>query len=207
LLKWLLVERATLAGDIARLQGREAVVARELKQAQERLALLTLEAERLQLCQTQLPLLLGEKQVQLAALDTAIRLASADQASPTAAGVINASCRYGKRGELKAFIVKLLQESAPEAVDTQTLTDRVTTHFGIDLPTSVERHAFKRNTIVPQLFRLTEHAVVEALHVQAPGKAGGLWRWKSAYPSMESLASSTQAEDVSVVAVASGREG
>ena len=86
LLKWLLVERATLAGDLAGSYEREATVNRELKRVQERLTLLMQEAERLQLHQMQLPGILADKRVRLAALDVAIRLASEDKVSPTAAG-------------------------------------------------------------------------------------------------------------------------
>lgn len=56
------------------------------------------------------------------ALDTAIRLASSDRVSPTAAGTVRAFAgRYGKRGDLKTFIISELKSAAPGAVTTSTV--------------------------------------------------------------------------------------
>lgn len=188
LLKWLLVERATVAGDLARASEREATVERELENAQERLAQLTREAERLQRCKTQLPHILSEMQVRLAALDTSIRLASEDQVSPTAAGTVRSfSDRYGKRGDLKAFVIKVLQDAVPEALDTRTVVQRAIVHFGLDFTTHSEHQAFVRNTIGPQLFKLKKQGLVQALHLGNCGGKVGIWRWKTAYPTLGEL--------------------
>lgn len=149
---------------------------------------MTQEVKRLQLYKAQFPRIRSEKQARLAALDTAIRPASADQVSPTAAGTVRAfSGRYGKRGGLKSFIVKCLKDAAPGAAETWTVVESAIAHFNLDLPTRAERQAFMRNTVTPQLFRLTEHGLVEALHTGKRGALEGRWRWKSAYPTLKAL--------------------
>jgi hypothetical protein len=103
LLKWLLVERATLAGDVARAHEQEADVNRELTVVQARLTVLAQDVERLQLYRTRLPCVLREMQSRMAALDTAIGLASMDQVEPAAAGIVRSFAgRYGKRGDSSA---------------------------------------------------------------------------------------------------------
>lgn len=189
LLKWLLVERATFAGDVARASEREANVDRELRSVQDRQAVLALEAQRLQLFKAQLPVLLSEKRACIAALDTAIRLASEDLVSPAAAGTIRAfSGRYGKRGDLKAFIVDELRKAAPSAVGTAVIVRGAILHFGLSFATTREQKAFMKNTVTPQLTRLRAQGLVEALHTKNRGTAEGGWRWKAGYPTLADLA-------------------
>ena len=189
LLKWLLVERATLAGDVARVSEQEANIDRELRRVQERQALLALEAQRLQLYKAQLPVLLDEKRARIAALDTTIGLASADLVAPSAAGTVRAfSGRYGQRGDLKAFIIDELRKAAPSAVATSTIVRGAIANFGLIFPTPGEQKAFMKNTITPQLTRLREQGLVEALHTKSRGAAEGSWRWKAGYPTLADLA-------------------
>lgn len=189
LLKWLLVERATLAGDVARVSEQEANIDRELRSVQERQALLALEAQRLQLFKSQLPELLAEKRARLSALDTAIGLASGDLVAPSAAGTVRAfSGRYGKRGDLKAFIIDELQKAAPAAVATSTIVLGAVAHFGLVFPTIGELKAFMKNSVTPQLTRLREQGLVEALHTKSRGTSEGSWRWKASYPTLAELA-------------------
>lgn len=188
LLKWLLVERATLSGDVARASEQEANVVRELQSVQERQALLALDAQRLQLYQAQLPVLLSEKRARIVALDTAIRLASDDLVSPTAAGTVRAFAgRYGKRGDLKAFIIDELRKAAPGAVATSKIVLGAIARFGLEFATTTEQKAFMKNTVTPQLTRLKDEGLVEALHTRSRGAAEGKWRWAADYPTLEEL--------------------
>lgn len=188
LLKWLLVERATLAGSVARAQEQNANVTRELQQVQERIALLMLEAERLQVFQQQFPQILEEKLARIDALSTSILLASNDRVSPTAAGTVRAFAgRYGQRGDLKAFIVSALQTAAPGAMLTSTIVVKAISHFELNFSTTIELRAFKKNTVAPQLTRLKAQGLVEALHPKNRGTAEGRWRWKADYPTLAEL--------------------
>jgi hypothetical protein len=188
-LKWLLVERATLAGDVARILEQEVSVDRELSRVQEHLARLTLESDRLQRLKVQLPQILDEKRAQMAALDTSIRLASSDRVSPAVAGTVRAYAgRYGKRGDLKAFIISELKKEAPGAVATSTIVLGAILHFGLTFATAREQKAFRKNTITPQLTQLREQGLVEALHTRNRGPAEGSWRWKASYPTLAELA-------------------
>jgi hypothetical protein len=79
---------ATLAGDIERCSEGDAALSRALAQAQERHTRLANSPE-----------ILAEKKIHLAAMDTAIRVASDDRASPTCAGTVRAfALEYTKRG-------------------------------------------------------------------------------------------------------------
>lgn len=189
LLKWLLVERATLAGNVARLSEQEADIDQELRRVQERQALLALEAQRLLLCKSQLPVRLAEERARIAALDTSIGLVSGDLVAPSAAGTVRAfSGRYGKRGDLKAFIIDELQKAAPAAVATSTIVFGAIANFGLIFPTIGELKAFMKNSVTPQLTRLREQGLVEALHTKSRGASEGNWRWKASYPTLADLA-------------------
>ena len=83
-MKWLLVERATLAGDVIRLE-------RSLQRVTEELA---------------------QKRATLGALDTTIRLTDS-RLYQRAAGVIHAFAPYGARGSLKKMMEFILA-SRPE---------------------------------------------------------------------------------------------
>jgi hypothetical protein len=147
-----------------------------------------LEAERLQLFKQQFPRILGEKVARIDALDTSIILASNDRVSPAAAGTVRAfEGRYGKRGDLKAFIISELQTATPGAMSTSTIVVRVIAHFELNFSTTIELRAFKKNTVTPQLTRLKEQGLVEALHPKNRGTAEGCWRWKADYPTLAEL--------------------
>jgi hypothetical protein len=114
LLKWLLVERATLAGNTVRTHERARHIDRELARAQEQLALLGREVARLQKHKMWLYQSLAVDAARLAALDKATGIASGEQIAPEAAGMIRAhSGEYGKSGNLKSFIELHDQERTP----------------------------------------------------------------------------------------------
>lgn len=206
LLKWLLVERATLAGDLARAHEMQASIDREMRNVQERQAILALEVDRLQRYKTQLPGILDEKRARIAALDASIQLASDDRVAPTAAGTVRAFAgRYGKRGDLKAFIVGELRAAAPSAAGTSAIVRGAILHFGLNFAKTVEQKAFMRNTVTPQLTRLKEQGLVEALHPKNRGTAEGSWRWKADYPTLAEL--TRQVRGAAPIANASREDG
>ncbi|HYD95019.1 MAG TPA: hypothetical protein VEC01_06810, partial [Noviherbaspirillum sp.] len=87
-IKWLLVERATLLGDIARLQERQSLIGQ---------AIAKLEAK-------------------IRAFDVTISLATADAPVQTVRKVRAFPLEYKKRGALKEFIVATLMTKFPESI-------------------------------------------------------------------------------------------
>lgn len=189
LLKWLLVERATLAGNITRTLERTDQLHHELAQAQERHVATGQALERLLAAKTQLPRILAGEQARLAALDTTIALASEDRALPTAGGTVRAFCsQYGKRGKLKAFILERLAAAVPNSVDTATLANQAIAHFRLVFVTLAERQAFSGNILRRQLARLRDEGIVEMPFKPKKGDAAS-WRLKRGMPLLEVLRS------------------
>lgn len=146
-LKWLLVERATLAGDLAKLTTRLAV----------------LEAETARVSST------------LAALDTAIRLTEA-KARPDAAGVIQRHCgNYGARGALKAFIITVLQDS-PDGISTRNMAVTVRAHFGLYFVSEPEFTHFLKASVRSELRRLAKQGLAVTTRAGGPGTMRWTWK-------------------------------
>lgn len=187
LLQWLLVERATLAGNIVRVQERACAVDRELETAQMRLTQLQNEVALLQKHKMKLHQLLANEQERLAAMDIATGVAYNDQVAPDALGTIRAhAVEYEKRGNLKSFLASVLRNSAPTPLNTHILLDMTVEHFGLDLVGKAERTAFKANTLKRTLYRLKQEGLVEA--IPASTQTGvGLWRWKTSLPPLPEL--------------------
>lgn len=196
LLKWLLVERATLAGDIERSNEREAFLRQELEEAQECQARLAREVEVLQARAAQQLPILAAQQTRLAALDSTIVAAYDNQVAPGAAGTVRAfAVEYRQRGRLKALLVDMLRDAAPDSLDTLTILQRVIDHFGLSFATRAERQAFKANALKRQLLKLKGEGLVESLH---NGKAApvGIWRWKDSTPTLADLMAQMAAQRV-----------
>jgi len=156
-LKWLLNERAAVAGALRSLAVREAellgilgAVARE-REARER---------------------------ELAALTHAVAYFERERSarSLVTAPVRAHQGRYGERGGLGEFLLGLLQTSAPQALDTVTLTERIVERFGVAFATARERERFIANSVRPALRRLHAKGLVEPLGVGRPGAGARQWR-------------------------------
>lgn len=131
-IKWLLVERATLVGDIEQLARRRAM--------------LDTEMERLQ--------------AQVQALDMSIRLLDA-RVRAAAAGTVFRHCQqYEERGALKAFIVETVRGSE-HGLSMRAIARLTATHFGIEFISEIELTRYCRNSIGPQLRLLREEGLVE----------------------------------------------
>lgn len=158
-LKWLLVERATVVGDIARLDARQALLAAEL----------------------------ADRWATLRALDTTIRLTEYPVA-PNAAGVVRRFAReYGQRGALKEFIVSTLRDRALGGMGTRALAQDASVHFGLNFATKAEFSIFQKNSVRPQVARLREQGLVELVNVDGKPHNAGLWRLKKALPTLAEL--------------------
>jgi hypothetical protein len=159
-LKWLLVERATVAGDIARLDARQALLAAEL----------------------------AERWATLLALDTTIRLTEYPVAA-NAAGVIRSFAReYGRRGALKEFIVSRLRDASMAGISTRALAQESASHFGLNFATKAEFSLFQENSVRPQVTQLRKQGLVEVVHGVGKPQHAGQWRWKNPLPTFADLA-------------------
>lgn len=99
-LKWLLSERAMLAGELARL------------------------AERIE----KLVVLRDQATEKLRALDRTLARADS-RVRPDAGGIVRAHTRYGARGALTDFIVLQLEQAAPAFLDTPEITHLCAVYF------------------------------------------------------------------------------
>lgn len=133
-LKWLLVERATLLGDIEQLARRRAELDTELQRLQSLVM----------------------------ALDTSIRLLDARVRAEAAGKVFRHCQQYGKRGALKTFITQTLRE-AEEGLSLRAIAERAARHFSLDVCSSPALTRYGDNSIRPQLQQLRDEGLVENL--------------------------------------------
>jgi hypothetical protein len=154
-LKWLLNERAAVAGALRSLAVREA----ELQ------GLLGAIARQREI-----------RERELAALTHALAYFERKCAArPLGTAPVRAhQGRYGERGGLGEFLLGMLQASAPQALDTVTLTERIVERFGVAFATARERERFIANSVRPALRRLQAKGLVEPLGAVRPG--AGQWR-------------------------------
>lgn len=121
---------------------------------------------------------LAQAQAELVACDTLIRKFD-DRLDP---GLIEPVChwqgRYGKRGALKAAILKVLQAHAPEEVTTTMIGLAVQAEFRLVFYLPVEREAWIGNSVRNCLKKLAKEGLVEACHAQSNTGFVGSWRLK-----------------------------
>jgi hypothetical protein len=185
-LKWLLNERAAIAGRIQKTEARQRSIEAQLPQYQRQL-------EKALRGVLKVKESLSEYQCALNALDTTIGLAF-QAVRPDAAGAVNAwAGKYGHRGALTQFVAQLLREAAPHPVDARTVAARVAEHFAIPQTCATDR-LFLRTSVKNAFKRLHEQGTTEALHsrVKALGTRPGIWRWKEPIPSLSELATKAQ---------------
>jgi hypothetical protein len=162
-LKWLLVERPTLAGDLANLKA----------------CLTLLEAEIVRVQST------------AQALDVVIDLTEARararaRARPDAARAIRRhQSKYGKRGALKEFVVKVLQQ-VDAGITSRELVQSARTCFGLEFVSEAEFNSYLRNRIRCQLQQLREQGLVETSSNSGAGAVR--YVWKRGLPSLAELA-------------------
>lgn len=177
-IKWLLNERAALAGAYARAVARQL----ELREKCERLEQ---ELSRLQRQIEGAVASANRTQASLDALDATMGLIDT-RLEPTAAGEVNAwAGKYGKRGALGAFIEQALRQASPEPLTMTILLNLVAKQFELTLTTPSDRQSL-RKSVTSALRALLKRGCIEPLHSRESG-SHGLWRWKSQVPSFEAL--------------------
>lgn len=146
-LKWLLVERATLAGDLDKLQAQQSLLAAEIARVQDTLQV----------------------------FDTTIRLTEA-RARPDAAGVIRRhQPKYGRRGALKAFVVETLQGAAA-GMTTREVTQASAVHFGLPFVNESDFLVYLNHTVRPQLYKLARAGLVSSTQAGGQGTLRWTWK-------------------------------
>jgi len=169
-IKWLLNERAALAGAQ---QSTQNAIPR--LQHQVELALANLARAEHELAVAEKALELGSKKLQ--ALDST--LAQVNSAvDPHAGGVIKAwQGKYGERGALTKLLLELLQSAAPSPMALHQIVDHVELHFGIQHPEpkSRQRLRFSIRTCLRQLQAKTGKV---APHRPTPGHPVGYWVYR-----------------------------
>ena len=176
--KWLLNERAALAGEVAKARASQHVLQAKRERIELRLAAVQRLMERSQCAQSR-------AQASMDAIDATLALAHA-RVEPSAAGVVQAwAGRYGKRGALGECIANLLQQSAPAPMTTSVLIDLVARQFDVAFALPKDRRSF-RKSVSSALTSLLKRDLIEPLHDRTEG-SHGQWRWKPALPSLGSL--------------------
>lgn len=149
--KWLINERAVLAGQLQALEAEEARLA--ARKAYLRRMLDALDSAHAQLV---------------------------PEAPVMPVFVVNAHSRYGGRGNCIRWVRETLQTAYPLGVDTSTLTRAAEKAFGLDLADAQHRGRFRRNSLRAALRKLLVQGEAERLHRPAgdgiPDLAGQ-WRW------------------------------
>ncbi|PQA78055.1 hypothetical protein [Rhodoferax sp. TS-BS-61-7] len=180
-IKWLLNERAAVAGTLQRSIERQQSLQRRLKKLQHSLVLCAKDLNAAQ--ETQI----GSRRT-LEALDVAIDLVD-KRVSPAAAGVVNATQgKYGESGGLRKYIGQALEAAYPSPVAMVDLMESVITQFGVKAAAPADRKAL-RSSIRGALQWLLQQGRAEPLHAKVSNNSG-LWRWKAEddFPSFEQMA-------------------
>jgi lipopolysaccharide biosynthesis regulator YciM len=147
--KWVLNERAAVAGE---LQALEAELVRLAERKGHLVKLLTS---------------LDEVYSQLAPVLPVVTMP-----------VVKAHVRYGGRGNCYNWVREMLQAAYPKAVDTASLTTAAAEAFGLDLANANQRNKLRRNGIVPALHMLRSRGEAERLHdIRRARHLAGVWRW------------------------------
>jgi len=146
-IKWLLVERATLVGDISRMEQRKALLDAELIRARSLVA----------------------------AVDTTIRLMERD-VRVDAAGTVQRHCpSYRRRGALQDFLIATLQDAGDAGISTRDATLLISAHFELDFVSKAEFRKYSRNTVSAQFRRFRNQGPAENMPStgQVAGYGGG----------------------------------
>lgn len=148
-LKWLLNERAAMAGALEEATVRKQHLTEKLVRLQK-----TLED-----------------------LDTTIGLLY-PQVQTDVAGVVHAwAGKYGKRGALTESIKQALQDTHPASINVPMLRYCMAQKFGLSVVTYADNESL-RSSIKNGLGRLVKAGHAEYIRNPAGGNAPGAWRWK-----------------------------
>lgn len=167
-LKWVLNERAAVAGE---LQSIEA------------------ELERLAARRLQLGALLHHLDHVYSQL--------APQVPSVPVLVVNARQRYGGQGNCITWVRETLQAAYPQAVDTSTLTEAARVAFGLTFANVEQRERFRNNSLRTALRKLLALDEAERLHdFKGVPHLAGVWRWKPKETTFDDLSAQVEAMEV-----------
>jgi hypothetical protein len=176
--KWLLNERAALAGEVAKADSTQlGLLAKQARLTQQ------LEATAVLLARSRVAQ--DRAQASMAALDVTIALAHS-RVEPSAGGVVAAwAGKYGKRGGLGEFIARTLREAAPSPLTTSVLMDLAAREFQLTFALATDRRSFNKS-VNSSLTWLLKRGLAEPLHSREFG-VHGIWRWKEQAPTLDAL--------------------
>jgi hypothetical protein len=186
-LKWLLNERAAIAGAIAKGMALQAALQKKRLHQERALAKVVQHIDgNLQM--------LSEKRATLEAMDATIEMVDS-RVNAAAGGTVRAWAeRYGARGGLQRHVAQILEKSAPSAVSMAQIIQQSAEHFGTVFLAPPERESF-RWSIKSALTRLQRAHMVE----QVPGGAVNVsrfWRWKAnQLPTIAQIAAMLEASE------------
>jgi hypothetical protein len=167
-LKWVLNERAAVAGE---LQSIEAELARLTARKEQLGALL----HHLDHVYSQL----------------------APQAPAVPVLVVSARKRYGGRGNCIGWVRETLQTAYPQAVDTSTLTEAARVAFGLTFANVEQRERFRNNSLRTALRKLLALDEAERLHdFKGVPHLAGVWRWKPKEATFQELSAQVETAEV-----------
>jgi len=176
--KWLLNERAALAGEVSKAEVTQVALRAKQGRLEHQLAKVQFLLERSQCAQSR-------AQASIDALDTTMALAH-PRVEPTAGGIVDAwAGKYGKRGGLGEFIAQSLRDVAPAQLTTTVLMNLAARQFGITFALAKDRRSFNKS-VNSSLTWLLKRGLAEPLHSREFG-AHGVWRWRTQMPALEAL--------------------
>ena len=93
--------------------------------------------------------------------------------------VVNARQRYGGHGNCIAWVRETLQAAYPQSVATSALAEAARNAFGLDFADAGQRDRFRHNSLRTALRKLLTLNEVERLHDFTGIRCrSGVWRWK-----------------------------
>lgn len=135
---------------------------------------------------------LATRRTRLEAVHQALSQVAGLVGTPDLGGLVppvRAHGKYGGRGRLREWLKLLLQGAAPAAVDTTTMVRLAEDAFALTFSSAEERDRFRRDSLTRQLRWFLAQGLVERVHdLQAAACTVGVWRWKTAVPTVEALA-------------------
>jgi hypothetical protein len=176
--KWLLNERAALAGEHARAAANQLALHAKRERLEKQLYKVVQQIGSAQTAA-------ARAQASLDALDATMGLVNACL-EPSAAGVVCAwAGKYGKRGALGAFVEEALRQAAPAPLTTTVLINLASQHFGIAFALPKDRLSL-RKSVGSGLTSLLKRGLIEPLHDRHEG-SHGIWRWQGPTPTLAAL--------------------
>lgn len=151
-----------------------------LKGLAETRARASADVVRLQRIHEEITQRLAEAEAELDACDRLIRKYDSRLDPGTIKPIAGWQNRYGKRGALRASLIRHLQKAFPNALGTGELMWAVELEFKLDFITPGERGHWRHNSLGRALNVLVVDGIVERMHDVTNGTNSGVgrWRWK-----------------------------